>query len=189
MHERLREFYEDVQRRRTVRDFSARPVPREIIDTALRAAGTAPSGANLQPWHFVVVSGAGTKRRIREAAEIEEAEFYSHRASAEWLAALAPLGTDESKPFLEGKYVAYAAWGQDKALPGEESFSVPYEDLARDRFLLGSADDVVKQIKRYDGDLGVNYLVFRMQWPGMPQAKALEQIERMGRDVIPRLKG
>ncbi|MDA0769974.1 MAG: hypothetical protein BZY79_05580 [SAR202 cluster bacterium Casp-Chloro-G4] len=95
----------------------------------------------------------------------------------------------ESQPFLEGKYAAYASWGQDKALPGEESFSVPYEDLARDRFLLGSPDDVVSEIKRYDEELGINYLVFRMQWPGMPQAKALEQIEIMGRDVIPRVKG
>lgn len=94
----------------------------------------------------------------------------------------------ESQPFLESKYAAYASWGQDKVLPGEESFSVPYEELARDRFLLGSADDVVREIKRYDQDLGVNYLIFRMQWPGMPHAKALEQIERMGRDVIPRVK-
>jgi nitroreductase len=76
-------------------------VPRDIIETALRAAGTAPSGANLQPWHFVVVSNAETKKRIREAAEAEEREFYEHRASPEWLAALEPLGTDSSKPFLE----------------------------------------------------------------------------------------
>ena len=101
MRARLREFYEDVARRRTVRDFSDRPVPRDIIETALKVAGTAPSGANLQPWHFVVVSGPETKRRIREAAEIEEREFYQHRASAEWLAALEALGTDEHKPFLE----------------------------------------------------------------------------------------
>ena len=101
MRARLAEFYEDLNRRRTVRDFSDRPVPRDIIETALRAASTAPSGANLQPWHFVVVSGAATKRRIREAAEAEEREFYEHRASAEWLAALQPLGTDADKPFLE----------------------------------------------------------------------------------------
>ncbi|MCI0517736.1 MAG: nitroreductase family protein [Woeseiaceae bacterium] len=101
MRERLAEFYADVSRRRTVRDFSARDVPRDIIETALRAAGTAPSGANLQPWHFVVVSGAETKRRIREAAEVEEREFYEHRASPEWLEALEPLGTDAEKPFLE----------------------------------------------------------------------------------------
>ena len=76
-------------------------MPRDIIEDALRAAGTAPSGANLQPWHFVVVSGAETKKRIRDAAEVEEKEFYEHRASAEWLAALEPLGTDTNKPFLE----------------------------------------------------------------------------------------
>jgi len=101
MRLRLRRFYESMQRRRTVRDFSDRPVPRDIIETALRAAGTAPSGANLQPWHFVVVSGAATKQRIRVAAEVEEREFYEHRASEEWLRALEPLGTDSSKPFLE----------------------------------------------------------------------------------------
>ena len=101
MRERVTDFYEDLDRRRTVRDFSGRPVPRDIIETALKAANTAPSGANLQPWHFVVVSGAGTKKKIREAAEIEEREFYEHRASEEWLAALQPLGTDSNKPFLE----------------------------------------------------------------------------------------
>ena len=76
-------------------------MPRDIIETALKAANTAPSGANLQPWHFAVVSGPETKRKIREAAEVEEREFYEHRASEEWLAALAPLGTDDKKPFLE----------------------------------------------------------------------------------------
>jgi nitroreductase len=101
MRKRLADFYEDVRGRRTVREFSDRPVPAEIIETALRAAGTAPSGANLQPWHFVVINGAATKRRIRFAADAEEQEFYEHRASAEWLAALEPLGTDTNKPFLE----------------------------------------------------------------------------------------
>ncbi|MDH3619630.1 MAG: nitroreductase family protein [Gammaproteobacteria bacterium] len=101
MRDRLDEFYADIDRRRTVREFSDRPVPRDIIETALKAANTAPSGANLQPWHFAVVSGAETKRKIREAAEVEEREFYEHRASEEWLAALAPLGTDDRKPFLE----------------------------------------------------------------------------------------
>ncbi|MGI9238691.1 MAG: nitroreductase family protein [Woeseiaceae bacterium] len=101
MRRRVKAFYEDIDRRRTVRDFSDRPVPREIIETALKAANTAPSGANLQPWHFVVVSGPETKKKIREAAEVEEREFYEHRASEEWLRALEPLGTDEEKPFLE----------------------------------------------------------------------------------------
>ena len=101
MRARLQEFYTDIARRRTVREFSDRPVPRDIIETALQAAGTAPSGANLQPWHFAVVSGPETKKKIREAAEAEEREFYEHRASDEWLDALEPLGTDEHKPFLE----------------------------------------------------------------------------------------
>ena len=101
MRRRSAEFYAEVDRRRTVREFSDRPVPREIIENALKAASTAPSGANLQPWHFVVVSGAETKKKIREAAEVEEREFYEHRASSEWLEALAPLGTDSNKPFLE----------------------------------------------------------------------------------------
>jgi len=101
MRQRLNDFYTEVNRRRTVREFSDRPVPRDIIETALMAANTAPSGANLQPWHFVAVSGAATKRKIREAAEIEEREFYEHRATPEWLAALEPIGTDSNKPFLE----------------------------------------------------------------------------------------
>ncbi len=101
MRQRLADFYADIDRRRTVRDFSDRPVPRDIIETALKAANTAPSGANLQPWHFAVVSGPETKKKIRAAAELEEREFYEHRASEEWLAALEPLGTDANKPFLE----------------------------------------------------------------------------------------
>ena len=101
MRERVERFHADMARRRSVREFSDRPVPRDIIEKALEAAGTAPSGANLQPWHFVVVGAAETKKRIREAAEAEEREFYEHRASPEWLAALEPLGTDSSKPFLE----------------------------------------------------------------------------------------
>jgi len=101
MRERVERFYADMAKRRTVREFSDRPVPRDVIETALKAAGTAPSGANLQPWHFVVVGDAATRKKIREAAEAEEREFYEHRASPEWLAALEPLGTDASKPFLE----------------------------------------------------------------------------------------
>jgi nitroreductase len=101
MAARARAFAEDMGRRRTVRDFAARPVPRGLIEDCLRAAGTAPSGANQQPWHFVAVSDPQVKRRIREAAEAEEREFYAHRAPPDWLEALAPLGTDSSKPFLE----------------------------------------------------------------------------------------
>ena len=99
--ERSKEFYAMMQKRRTVRDFSDRPVPRELIEHCLSAAGTAPSGANLQPWHFVAISDADVKREIRIAAEAEEKEFYEHRAPKAWLEALAPLGTDWHKPFLE----------------------------------------------------------------------------------------
>lgn len=101
MKQRAADFYTDLRRRRTVRDFSDRPVPREVIEDCLRAAGTAPSGANMQPWHFVVVTDPDIKRRIRIEAEKEEREFYAHKAPKEWLDALAPLGTDENKPFLE----------------------------------------------------------------------------------------
>jgi nitroreductase len=101
MAARAREFADDMSRRRTVRDFSARPVPRALIEDCLRAAGTAPSGANQQPWHFVAVADPAAKSRIREAAEAEEREFYGHRAPPEWLEVLRPLGTDERKPFLE----------------------------------------------------------------------------------------
>ncbi len=98
---RAREFYEAMQRRRTIRDFSDRPVPREVIECCIRAAGTAPSGANLQPWHFLAVSDPEIKHEIRIAAEAEEREFYAHRAPKAWLEALAPIGTDWQKPFLE----------------------------------------------------------------------------------------
>lgn len=101
MNKRARSFYNDIKRRRTVREFSDRPVPREIIEECIRAAGTAPNGANRQPWHFVVVQDPGVKTKIREAAEEEEREFYERRATDEWLEALEPLGTDENKPFLE----------------------------------------------------------------------------------------
>jgi nitroreductase len=98
---RVREFQADLARRRTIRDFSDRPVPMAIVETAIAAAASAPSGANVQPWRFVVVTDPARKRRLREAAEAEERAFYQHRASPEWLAALAPIGTDWRKPFLE----------------------------------------------------------------------------------------
>ncbi|MCP5100072.1 MAG: nitroreductase family protein [Chloroflexi bacterium] len=100
MIERATGFYADISRRRTVREFSERTVPREVIEQCLLAAGTAPNGANLQPWQFVVVIDPAIKQKIREAAEEEEREFYSGRAPEEWLEALAPLGTDENKAFL-----------------------------------------------------------------------------------------
>ncbi|WP_119065691.1 nitroreductase family protein [Aggregatilinea lenta] len=101
MRQRAADFYAEMNRRRTVRTFSDRAVPRDIIEHCVRTAGTAPSGAHLQPWSFVVVQDAAIKRQIREAAEAEEHEFYTRRATQEWLDALAPLGTDEHKPFLE----------------------------------------------------------------------------------------
>jgi iodotyrosine deiodinase len=106
------EFNERIQARRTVRDFSDRPVPREVIEACLRAAGSAPSGANLQPWHFVAVAAPAIKREIRAAAEEEEREFYEHRAPKEWLEALAPLGTDWRKPFLESAPWLVAVFSQ-----------------------------------------------------------------------------
>jgi nitroreductase len=101
MELRAGQFAEEIYRRRTVRHFSDRPVSRTVIEQCIRAAGSAPSGAHMQPWHFVAVSDAEIKRRIREAAESEEKEFYEQKATPEWLRALAPLGTDWRKPFLE----------------------------------------------------------------------------------------
>jgi len=109
---RAADFHAEIRRRRTVRDFSDRPVPRAVIESCLLAAGTAPSGANQQPWHFAVIADSARKVRIRQAAEIEEREFYEGRASAEWLEALAPLGTDANKPFLETALVLIAIFGQ-----------------------------------------------------------------------------
>jgi alkanesulfonate monooxygenase SsuD/methylene tetrahydromethanopterin reductase-like flavin-dependent oxidoreductase (luciferase family) len=94
----------------------------------------------------------------------------------------------QSQPYLESKYAAYAAWGQDKALPGNESFTVPYPELARDRFLLGSPEDVAREMLRYSTELGVNQLIFRMQWPGMGHDQLIRQIELMGKEVIPAVK-
>ena len=96
-----RAFYDRMKRRHTVRDFSNKPVPRELIEESIRTAGTAPSGANHQPWHFVAVSDPMFKSRIRYAAEEEEQKFYSGGAGDEWLKALEPIGTNDSKPHLE----------------------------------------------------------------------------------------
>ena len=101
MGSRAAAFLTEMKRRRTVRHFSDRQVPRRIIEDCLRTANSAPSGANMQPWHFVVVTDPAVKGQIREAAEKEEHDFYEWRAPKEWLEALAPLGTDEHKPFLD----------------------------------------------------------------------------------------
>ncbi len=102
MRERARAFLKQAQDRRSVRDFSDRPIPRDIIEMCILAAGTAPNGAHRQPWRFVAVSDQEIQRAIRVAAEEEEKAFYEWRAPDDWLEALAPLGTDEKKPFLEG---------------------------------------------------------------------------------------
>jgi iodotyrosine deiodinase len=112
MMRRAAEFAAELRRRRTVRDFSERPVPMSVIEDCLLAAGSAPNGANRQPWHFVVVTDPALKRQVREAAEQEEREFYAERAPAEWLEALAPLGTGPDKPFLERAPVLIAIFGQ-----------------------------------------------------------------------------
>lgn len=113
---RAQAFYQEMKQRRTVREFAERPVAREIIEQCLLTAGTAPNGANQQPWHFVVVQNTAVKRQIRLAAEEEERAFYHGRASEEWLQALAPLGTDEHKPFLETAPYLIAIFAQSYRL-------------------------------------------------------------------------
>lgn len=99
--ERVHEFTSDLVRRRSVRDFSSRPIPAGVLEEAIRAAASAPSGANVQPWRFVIVTDPGVRMTLRQAAEDEEREFYERRASGEWLEALSALNTDWRKPFLE----------------------------------------------------------------------------------------
>ena len=115
-------FYEHIRTRRTCRQIGDAPVPRAIIEAAILAAGTAPNGANHQPWHFAVIGSAEMKRQIRIAAEEEERDFYSGKASAEWIDALAPLGTDADKPYLEAAPWLIAIFGQRKGglNPGEQ---------------------------------------------------------------------
>ena len=114
---RARAAYVQLRTRRTCRFFSDKTVPREVIEAAVLAAGTAPSGANHQPWYFAVVSSSDKRREIRLAAEEEERAFYAGKASAEWLEALAPLGTDESKPYLETAPWLIVVFGQRKGGP------------------------------------------------------------------------
>jgi len=101
MRKASNEFFDKIRLRRTIRSFSSKNVPFEIIENCIKAAGTAPSGANKQPWHFAVVESKNIKKEIREAAEMEEKEFYSGKAPQSWINDLEPLGTDEHKPFLE----------------------------------------------------------------------------------------
>ena len=116
MLERAHAFRGELARRRTVRDFSSRPVDPRVVEQCLLAAGTAPSGANLQPWRFVVITSPALKRRIREAAEAEERDFYDRRAPQVWKDALAPLGTDANKPFLETAPVLIAIFERKHSL-------------------------------------------------------------------------
>lgn len=108
MRQRAAAFCTLMRRRRTVRHFDSRPIPSDVVKQALITAGSAPSGANRQPWHFVVIADSAKKADIREAAEREEREFYARRASKEWLEALEPLGTDADKPFLTAAPVLIA---------------------------------------------------------------------------------
>jgi len=124
MRERSDQMLATLSTRRTIRDFSDKPVPRDVIETAIKAAATAPNGANQQPWHFAAISNPDMKRRIREAAEEEERAFYGGRASEEWLDALTPLGTDASKPFLETAPWLIAIFAQKKGPAGEKHYYV-----------------------------------------------------------------
>ena len=119
MQARAAAFYLDIKRRRTVREFSDRPIPEGVITDCLKAAGTAPSGANQQPWHFVAITDPVVKHRIREAAEKEERAFYEHRAPDAWLDALSPLGTQAQKPFLDRAPCLIAIFAQKYGLDGQ----------------------------------------------------------------------
>lgn len=123
---RSRDFYDRVRARRSVRDFASDAIPMEVIKNCLLAAGTAPNGANRQPWHFVVVSDPETKRQIRIAAEKEEQAFYSGRAPDEWLNAVAPLGTDSNKPFIEVAPYLIAIFAEKQRLESDGSLAKNY---------------------------------------------------------------
>ncbi len=116
MRERALQYYEFISQRHTVRQYSSRPVPRDVIETCIKAAGTAPNGANHQPWYFVCVSNPEIKHRIREAAEIEERAFYSGRAGEDWLEHLEVIGTDANKPFLDVAPWLIAIFAQRRGL-------------------------------------------------------------------------
>ena len=124
--QRAKKFYSQIRRRRTVRDFSDRTVPRQVIDDCLLAAGTAPSGANMQPWHFCVVIDPAIKRQIRLQAEEEEMEFYTSRATTDWLQDLAPLGTDSRKPFLEIAPILIVVFAQTYRIDEQENIKKNY---------------------------------------------------------------
>ena len=126
MCERASAFADDLRRRRTIRDFSSKPVPLEVIRDCVRAAASAPSGANRQPWHFVVVENQETKQRIRRAAEQEELAFYGGRAPDEWLRAVRPFGTSAEKPYLEKAPVIIAVFAQNYRGESDDSKTKNY---------------------------------------------------------------
>lgn len=130
MAARLGDFRAHMSKRRSIRDFADTPVPQSLIETAIETAGTAPSGANFQPWHFVAISDPETKKAIREAAEEEERAFYNGRASDEWLDALAPLGTDDQKPFLEIAPWLIAVFAQKRGEHGKNYYVTESVGLA-----------------------------------------------------------
>ena len=124
MSKRASDMLKILSTRRTIRDFADTSIPRDVIETAIKAAATAPNGANQQPWHFAAISDPEMKRKIRIAAEDEERAFYGGRASDEWLEALTPLGTDASKPFLETAPWLIAIFAQKKGPDGEKHYYV-----------------------------------------------------------------
>lgn len=130
MTARLEAFRDLMATRRTIRNFADTPVPRALIETAIMTAGSAPSGANFQPWHFVAIADPVTKKAIRVAAEEEERAFYSARASDEWLDALAPLGTDAQKPFLETAPWLIAVFAQKRGDHGKNYYVTESVGLA-----------------------------------------------------------
>ena len=126
MIERSQDFLDSMKRRHSIRSFSDRPVPQEIIENCIKAAGTAPSGANHQPWHFVAINSADVKKQVREQAELHEQGFYEGRAGDEWLDALKPLGTDAQKPYLEHAPWLIAIFSQKKGCIHAEDKNTNY---------------------------------------------------------------
>ncbi len=142
---RVQAYHAQLKTRRTCRHFAETAVPREIIESALLAAGTAPSGANHQPWHFAVIGSADKKRQLRQMAEVEEREFYEGKASQEWLDALAPLGTDADKPYLETAPWLIVIFGQRRGglNPGDDkqNYYVTESVGIATGFLIGALHD------------------------------------------------
>jgi iodotyrosine deiodinase len=126
MRAAARLFLDRMKTRRSIRDFSDRAVPRDIIENAVRTAALAPSGANHQPWHFAVIGSPDVKRRVRLAAEEEERAFYAEKAGEDWLTALAPLGTDDQKPFLETAPWLIAIFAQKRGGAAEDGRTKNY---------------------------------------------------------------